>query len=162
MALGQARLGLRRKVVAEGPAEGETLGVLPMRCEHQHRSQAFAQRPGHPPAPKTLEASRQAMDQVVDLHLFERHRTDPVLDKFHVPAEPLQPAHDLLGIGHVSTEQQQLHRRRHRQQHALVMVAPILVGQPLVFVHDQQPKRLAAVEGNLAGPLRIGDSPQMP
>ena len=49
-----------------------------------------------------------------------------------------KPRGHLLRIGDVAAEQQQLHRRRQGQDHAFVMVAPIRIGQPLVFVNDQQ------------------------
>ena len=103
------RIGQRKFA---GKLPGESLGILPMGRKHEHRTKIFPQRAGHAPAPEALDAARQTVDQVVDVHLLQRHGTLPMLDDLDGASEPAQPRGDFLGIGDVAAEQEQLHRRR--------------------------------------------------
>ena len=77
------------------------------------------------------------MDQVVDVHLLQRHGALKVLDDLDVAPEAAQPGDYLLRVRHIAAEQQQLHGGRDGQDHPLVMVAAIRISQPLVFINDQ-------------------------
>ena len=144
-----------------GKLPREPFGIRPVRREDQHRPEILAQGSRDAPRPKTVNAARQAVNQLIDLHLLQFHRALAVLDDRRVAAEPLQPGRYVVGIGHGAGEQEQLHLARGKPQHALVVVAAVRIRDPMIFVDDEQFEGResglrAGLGGNLAARWRPG------
>ena len=78
------------------------------------------------------------MHQVVDFDFLEWDGPFEVLDDLDGAAEPAQPGGHIAGIGHGPRKEQELQGGRGREQHALVVVAAVGVGEPVIFVDDEQ------------------------
>ena len=121
-----------------GQLAGEALGVGAMRGKHEHGSEVFAQGAGHAAGPETADLRGQAMHEIVDLDLLERDGPGRGADDGDLAAEAGQPSGDVVGIGHGAGEEEQLHRGGQGGEHALVVVAPRGIAEPLVFVDHEQ------------------------
>ena len=131
------RQGIRQGQLARQLAR-QSFRVLPVRRKDENGAQALPQSAGDAPAPESLDAPWQTVNQVVGIDLFKRDRPLAVLNDLRLPPQPHQPGSDILRIRNIAAEQEHLRVEAQRKEQPLVMITPVRIGQPLVLVDHQK------------------------
>jgi hypothetical protein len=123
-----------------GELAGEALRVVAVGGKDEDRAEALAEGAGDATGPEALDGARQAGDEIVDLDFFEGDGALGVDDDFDGAAEATEPGGDLEGIGDGAGEEEELEVGRGGEEGALVVVAAGGVGEPVVFVDNEEVK----------------------
>ena len=124
-----------------GELAGQPLSVGAMRREDQNRAKILTQRTRDALRPETLDAAGEAAHKVVHFDFLEGDGTVAVLHDGDAAANSLEPSGDVRGIGDRARKEQQLQIGRGREKDALVVVAPMGIGEPVIFVDDEEAER---------------------